>query len=195
MYKTTALKQYGVSRNQVECAINEGLIDTKEVKNPYYKSGPPSTLVRVADFEVNLDRVKEFPKKSVEDKEKQKKYRERKKVRDKLEFNCPRCGETVRALKGSAMFEECFSGNVNVEEAQRVLMIAHYRHAHTLYDEKLQEISSERYERYRELREEGFDFDNAWWVVNGEIPDNQLQLKAEYNKEAKELLKQDSLIK
>jgi len=79
-----------------------------------------------------------------------------------------------------------------------VLMIAHYRHVHTSYDAELAEHRSERYKRYRELREEGYDFDLAWMIVDDELPpktDEEIRnIKAEYNKEAIKLLKEDGLL-
>ncbi|MEM2463827.1 MAG: hypothetical protein QXY07_04010, partial [Candidatus Bathyarchaeia archaeon] len=69
---------------------------------------------------------------------------------------------------------------------------------HTEYDYELSMVGAERYERYLELRDEGYDFDTAWMIVDDEIPDKtdveKEELKKRFNKEAVELLKKDGLL-
>lgn len=191
MYRSTAERQYGHSRHQLQCAIKDGMIEAREVENPHYKSGPSATLVKINDIEANLDKIKAYPRSSVEEKRQRKTYRQRMKLRDELEFFCPRCKRNIRALRGSRMFEACYYGDASVEEARKTLMIAHYRHEHTNYHEAIEEEKDERYERYRELRD-SFDFDTAWMIVDDEF--GELDFKADFTKKAIELLKEDGLL-
>jgi hypothetical protein len=41
IYKTTAKKRFGLTDNQIHMAIQAGLIEAKQVRNPNYSSGPP----------------------------------------------------------------------------------------------------------------------------------------------------------
>ena len=50
-----------------------------------------------------------------------------------------------------------------------VLLIAHYRHAHTEYERAVGELREKRYRRYEQLREEGYDFELAWQIVDEEL--------------------------
>jgi hypothetical protein len=196
IYKSAAKKQFKLTDNQIATAVAKRLVAAKTVKNPHYRSGPPALLLNVADLKKNLEQVKGLPKLAPQENVKKKVYYARKKVRDKIEFFCPRCGKKIRALRGSEMFEACFSGQVSPEEARKVLMIAHYRHAHTNYDEKLSRLQAERYKSYLKFRNEGFDFETAWSLVNDENPDEgeAEDLKKAHNKEAVELLKKDGLL-
>ena len=197
IYKSTAKKQYGITDNQIRLAVDSGLIAAKSVRNPHYSSGPPSLLLKAEDVEKNLLQIKSLPKFDEAERERRKVYSERKRMRDKLEFYCPRCRRTIRALKGSLMFEEFFRGGVSVEDAQKALKIAHYRHAHTNYEADLAEIYAWRRERYLELRSEGLDFDTAWMLVDDEFKEDSekiKELKKTYNREAVKLLKEDGLL-
>ena len=193
-YKTTIKRMYGLTENQIKTAIRMGLVEAKEVRNPYYSSGPPAVLLKVSDVEANLSKIKSLPKYSEEEKARRKLYRERSRLRDELEFYCPRCGKRIRAMRGSEMFEACFEGEVSKEEARRVLMIAHYRHEHTDYDAKRRALNEKRYKLYERLRKEGYDHETAWMIVDDEIPDVTEELKKTYNKKAVELLKEDGLL-
>jgi len=199
IYKNTAKKQYGLTDNQIKQAVASGLIEAKTKANPYYRSSPPSLLLKVADIEKNLQQIKALPKYSDSEKARMKIYGERSRARTRLGFYCPRCERNIRAPRGSKMFEAYLRGEVSVEEAQKVLMIAHYRHAHTDYEVDLLQHHLERYERYRELRDEGYDFDTAWMLVDDETKDEVEEdledLKKKYNRVAVELLKKDGLIR
>jgi hypothetical protein len=188
IYKSTAKKQYRLTDNQIKQAVASGLVEAKTRANPYYSSSPPSLLLKVADIERNLQQIKALPKYSDSEKARMKIYGERSRARARLSFYCPRCGRNIRAPRDSEMFEAYLRGEVSAEEAQKILMIAHYRHAHTDYETVL----LQRYERYQELRDEGYDFDTAWMLVDDEMKDEDLKKK--YNREAVELLKKDGLI-
>jgi len=196
-YKSTAKKKFGLTENQIQRAIEDGLVATKTVRNPHYTSAPPATLLRKEDIEVHLAQIEAYQKLGEEEKKTRRIYSERKKLRDKLEFFCPRCQEEIRALRGSTMFESFFTGEATCEEAREALMVAHYRHAHTNYEEELTLLRDERYETYRELRDKGYDFDEAWEKVdeqNSEDTETETDLKRQYNIEARKLLEKDGLL-
>lgn len=167
------------------------------MKNPNYKSGPPATLVKRSDLEAHLRQVKSYPKLGESEKESRRNYSERKKSRDELQFFCPRCREEIRALRGSAMFESFFTGDATLEEAKEALMVAHYRHAHTDYEQELELLNNDRYSKYQELRKKGKDFDEAWEKVdeqNSEDYESETDIKRQYNVEARKLLEKDGLL-
>jgi hypothetical protein len=200
IYKTTAKTRYKLTDNQIRQAVVNGLIEAKTVRNPHYMNASPSLLLKLADLEKNLQQIKAFPKLAEPEKAKRKVYAKRKQARDKLQFYCPRCKRNIRALKGSKMFEAYFNGEVPFEEAKKALMIAHYRHAHTSYEADLYGPELERRSRYQELRDEGYDFDAAWMIVDDEFAgqeeeENEVEdLRAKCNAEAVELLKKDGLL-
>ena len=45
-YKSTAKTKFGLTENQIQRAIEDGLVATKTVRNPHYTSAPPATLLR-----------------------------------------------------------------------------------------------------------------------------------------------------
>ena len=197
IYKSTAIKEFRVTNNQIGLAIKNGLVEARAVKNPNYKSGPPATLVSRSDLEANLRKVKSYPKPGESEKESRRIYSERKKSRDELQFFCPRCREKVRALRESAMFESFFTGDATLEEAKEALMVAHYRHAHTDYEQELELLNNDRYSEYQELRKKGKDFDEAWEKVdeqNSEDYESETDVKRQYNVEARKLLEKDGLL-
>jgi hypothetical protein len=156
IYKTTAKKRFGLTDNQIRMGIEAGLIEAKQVKNPNYSSGPPATILKVEDITRNLDKITAFPKLSDREKAARHVYADRTRARKRLAFWCPRCGEYVRPLRDSTMFEAYYDKAASEEEeARRALMIAHYRHAHTEYENAIGRIRKTRYKRYEQLREEG----------------------------------------
>jgi len=197
IYKTTAKKRFGFTDNQIRMAIEAGLIEAKQVKNPNYRSGPPATILKVEDIMKNLDKITTFPKLSDREKAARNVYADRTRARKRLAFWCPRCGEYVRPLRDSTMFEAYYVKAASEEEAKRTLMIAHYRHAHTEYENAVGRIRETRYRRYKQLREEGCDFELAWEFVNNELGSLEREvgrLREVYTKEAVELLKADGLL-
>jgi len=203
IYKSTAKTRYKLTDNQIRQAVANSLIEAKNVRNPHYRSAPQSLLLKLADVEKNLQQIKAFPKLAEPEKAKRKVYAKKKQARDKLEFYCPKCQRNIRALRDSRMFEAYFFGEVPLEEAKKVLMIAHYRHAHTNYEVELYCLYTDRRSHYQELRDEGYDFDTAWMIVDDEFAEEQGQekeesavedLRAKCNAEAVELLKKDGLL-
>jgi hypothetical protein len=203
IYKSTAKTRYKLTDNQIRQAVANSLIEAKIVRNPHYRNAPQSLLLKLADVEKNLQQIKAFPKLAEPEKAKRKVYAKKKQARDKLEFYCPKCQRNIRALRGSRMFEAYFNGEVPLEEAKKVLMIAHYRHAHTNYEAELYCLYTDRRSHYQELRDEGYDFDTAWMIVDDEFAEEQGQekeesevedLRAKCNAEAVELLKKDGLL-
>jgi len=114
VYKSTVKRRFGLTENQIRIAIEKGLVKARQIRNPHYTSGPPSTLLLREDVEAHLDEIKTFPTLSEEEKRRRRIYGQRSRLRRKLEFYCPRCQREIRALRGSAMFEECFRGGVSV---------------------------------------------------------------------------------
>jgi hypothetical protein len=47
IYKPTTKKRFGFTDNQIRMAIEVGLIEAKQVKNPNYRSDPPSTILHI----------------------------------------------------------------------------------------------------------------------------------------------------
>ena len=140
IFKSEAMKKFKLTNNQIETAIEEGLVRYKEVKNPYYSRTTAYKLV-IQDIENNLETIKSFPKYSEKEKGKRKIYAERTKAKKELEFYCPRCKTTIRPLRDSQAFELYWhTGKQNKEENLRMLIIAHYRHAHTDYDNERNNI-------------------------------------------------------
>jgi hypothetical protein len=95
------------------------------------------------------------------------------------------------------MFEAYYVKAASEDEARRALMIAHYRHAHTEYENAIGRIRKTRYKRYEQLREEGYDFELAWELTDNELGSLELEvgrLREVYTKEAVELLKTDGLL-
>ena len=140
IFKSEAMKKFKLTNNQIETAIEKGLVRYKEVKNPYYSRSTAYKLV-IQDIEQNLEQIKNFPKYSEKEKGKRKIYAERTKAKKELEFYCPRCKKTIRPLRDSQAFEMYWdTGKKNKEETLRRLIIAHYRHAHTDYDNERNNI-------------------------------------------------------
>jgi hypothetical protein len=43
--------------NQIRLAIEAGLVEIKQVRNPNYSSGPPATILKVEDITRNMDSI------------------------------------------------------------------------------------------------------------------------------------------
>jgi hypothetical protein len=133
IYKTHAMKEYGLSRNQIETAMALSLVRFKRVKNPHYSTGSGATLVALPDVESNLKIIRSFPKYSAKELTKKHEYNVRRKLRNSLSFYCPRCMKKIRAPRGSRVFEEALYGYKELEDARTILVLLHYRHMHTDY--------------------------------------------------------------
>jgi hypothetical protein len=214
IFKSEAMKRYGLTKNQIETAMKKGFVRYKEVENPHYRQVTSIKLV-IMDIESNLEKIKSFPKYSEMEKEKRKIYAERSKGRKELEFFCPRCKTTIRPLRGSQAFEEYWSSDKkDKEEILRRLIIAHYRHAHTDYDDERNNI--DKWIAPQEVkRETGFDsfkeFLKFYKNIKDELDKDEREYyidelnalrsiatenaKQHYNKIAQKLAEEDGLIK
>jgi hypothetical protein len=139
IYKSEAMRRYGLTRNQVELALEMGLIRFKKVRNPYYSKSEAVLLV-IPDIEANLDVIRGFPRYSEWERSRRRIYAGRSKLRRNLEFHCPRCGMVLRPPRGSQAFEAVWSGIMDASEALERIIVAHYRHAHTAYDRDRENI-------------------------------------------------------
>jgi hypothetical protein len=197
IYKATAKRRFGLTDNQIRLAIEAGLVEAKQMRNPHYSSGPPATVLKVEDIVKNLDKIAAFPRLSDRERTARRVYADRTRARKRLAFRCPRCGEYVRPLRGSTMFEAYYVKAASEDEARRALLIAHYRHAHTEYERAVGELREKRYRRYEELRGEGYDFELAWQIVDdelGNLEQEVAELRKRYTKEAVDLLRADGLL-
>jgi len=146
-YKTTIMKEFDITKNQIEEAIRKKILTKiEEIANPYYKS-MSSILLNDKEVKEKLNEIKKLPKFSNEEYERKKLYQIRKKARDEIEFYCEECDEFIRALPGSQAFESYFHGEIPKEKAIGLLKKAHIRHVHTDYDA----IREEEYEKNRKI--------------------------------------------
>jgi len=88
IYKTTAKKRFGLTDNQIRLAIEAGLVEAKQVRNPNYSSGPPATILKVEDIVKNLDRIAAFPRLSDRERAARRVYAYRTRARKGLAFWC-----------------------------------------------------------------------------------------------------------
>jgi len=58
-------------------------------------------------------------------------------MRKRLAFFCPGRGAEVKPQRGSKAPESAVCGRLTPEEARRLVVIAHYRHAHTAYEDDM----------------------------------------------------------
>ena len=89
------------------------------------------------------------------------------KLRDSIEFNCPRCKGEIKVRRREKIFETCFRPGVTLREAEKVIMTNHYRVAHTDYEDAV--------------------------AREGQFP-NFEELKRRFDEKAVELLKKDGLL-
>lgn len=199
IYKTTAKKKYKITDYQIIQAIDMGLVEYKEVRNPHYSTAPPSLLLKVEDLEKNIEKIRSLEKYSEAERERRRYYRKRMKARDEISFFCPRCNKKIRALRGSYTFEEYFEGEISKEEAIERLKLLHYRHVHTYYEfdedenfltkkerEEFEHLYWEyKHEKFREHREE------LLWQLREIRSIGHERKKEHYNKIAKKLIEED----
>jgi hypothetical protein len=104
-YVSTALREYKLTRNQLNITISQNLVYSEEVVNPHYRSGPPATLVSRGDIQKNIETIRTFSRYGEEERQQRQYYALRSKVRKSLAVECPVCGELVHAKAGSLTFE------------------------------------------------------------------------------------------
>ena len=130
-YATNAARRYGLTRSQLYRAVAAGLVRTIEAETEY---GRAALLVALDDVEAHLDEIRAMPRYTEEERRRRREHARRYRLRRRLAFLCPRCGREVRPLVDSEAFEAAYRGELSPEEARRLVVIAHYRHAHTDYD-------------------------------------------------------------
>jgi len=141
IYKSTAMKKYGLTSNQVEEAIRRGLItDFKYVANPHYLSAPQALLISEEELLGKLEEIKKLPRYSEAEREKRRAYRAKRKMLEIASFECPLCSMKTMPLKGSLTRKALYQGQLTPEEARIVAVVTHFRHAHTEYDHARQNL-------------------------------------------------------
>ncbi|BBE42653.1 hypothetical protein [Conexivisphaera calida] len=137
-YKSHAAKEFGLTRNQIDTAIALGIVRFKKVKNPNYSSGPEATLVAIPDLEANLDRIRSFSQYSRKELAARHRHNVRRRLRERLAFRCPRCGEKI--YPHPYVFEDILMGDVDYGRAREDLVIQHYYQVHTDYEKDHQDV-------------------------------------------------------
>ncbi len=136
IYKSTAAKRYGLTPHQIELAVESGLLRSAvRVKNPYYSSGPPALLIEEAELIEKLEAVRALPRRSEAERERAREYARRSKIIASAAFHCPICNRTIRPLRGSVTRGALLGGRLTPEEARAVVVVTHFRHLHTAYDD------------------------------------------------------------
>jgi hypothetical protein len=159
-YFSTAKREFGLTKYQIECAIKEGILRVLFVQNPHHKSGPPSRMLYRTEIRQSLSRISAYPKYSeIEEKEKQEKRdatTSRAKARDEVEFFCETCRSTIRAPSGYPPFEQYWQGGSNITRDRLTWLLRRYhtRHWHT----NIEEVSKRRF--IQNIRK-GMDFAEA----------------------------------
>lgn len=210
VFKTVAMRKYKLTRRQLEEAMKRGLIRFYEIKNPYY-SRSASYMLFEPDIMTNLEEIKEIPKYYEEELTAKKIYNLKSKLRGKLGFYCPRCGEFIRVRRDSTLFEEMLDDLLKgegIEEFRKAIILAHYRHEHTDYDQAKDDVerwlSEEERKKWRGLIAyyEGhkhdmdrFEREEYIWEIRVFRSTAVSRAKKHYGKVAAELAISDGLIK
>jgi hypothetical protein len=138
-YLTTAMREFKLTKWQIECALSDGVLQQLNVPNPHYKSGPFAIMLYRAEIEQNLNRLRSYPRFSAAElqanKVKRTVAKDIKKARDEIEFFCETCQTTIRAPNGYPPFEWYCQGKIPKERALKLLRRHHVRHWHTNFDE------------------------------------------------------------
>jgi hypothetical protein len=157
-YLTTAMREFRLTKWQIECALNDGVLQQLRTPNPHYKSGPLAILLYRAEIEQNFNRLKSYPRFSAAELQannaKRKVAEARRKARDKVEFFCETCQTVIRAPNGYPPFDWYCQGKIPKERALKLLHRHHLRHWHTNF---------EKVYKHRALQnlKAGMEFDEA----------------------------------
>jgi len=136
IYKSTAVKRYGLTSYQIELAVESGLLTrAKRIKNPHYRSAPEALLLEEAELVEKLEAVRALPRRSEAELERAREYARRSKIVAGAAFHCPICGRTIRPLRDSITRSALLGGGLTPEEARTVAVVTHFRHLHTAYDD------------------------------------------------------------
>lgn len=146
-YFSTAVREFRLTKHQIECAISDGILNALTVRNPHHKSGPPSRMLYRPEIMKNLAKIRAYPKLSeTEEQETRAKRTEitaRSRARDEVEFFCETCQSSIRAPFGYPPFEEYCQGRSRISRERLIALLRrfHARHWHT----NIQEVSKRRF--------------------------------------------------
>jgi len=128
IYRSTAVKRYGLTSYQIEQAVSSGLLRyAVRVKNPHYSSGPPALLLEEAELAEKLEAVRALPRRSEAEREWRRVVR------------CPVCGGTIRPTRGPAARAWRGAAAPAPGEARAAAVVSHFLHLHTAYDDVRQD--------------------------------------------------------
>lgn len=209
-YKQTIKRQFKLTDNQLNIAIQKGILkDVKVVKNPHYSS-KSAYLFNIKEVEEHLDEIKQLPKFSEEEIEKRKKYQETSKKISEISFFCPLCKKKVRPKRDSYTRDAYLKDQVDAEQAKMVVIVTHFRHIHTDYDKirkNDEELKNYLDEKEREefnnilksideaVKKEEYEIAEDYWFKLKKLKPKAVErLKDEKTKEAIELAKKNSLL-
>ncbi len=138
-YLTTAIREFKLTKWQIECALSDGVLQQLRAPNPHNKSGPLAVMLYRAEIEQNLNRLRSYPRFSPLELQANNAKRTvvvaRKKARDEVEFFCETCQTAIRAPNGYPPFEWYCQGKIPQKRASTLLRRHHVRHWHNSFDE------------------------------------------------------------
>ena len=138
-FLTTAMREFRLTKCQIECALSDGVLQQFRIPNPHYKSGPLAILLFRAEIEQNLNTLRSYPRFSAAELQANDAHRTvaeaRKKARDEVEFFCETCQIAIRAPNDYPPFEWYCQGKISQERALKLLQRHHVKHWHTNFDE------------------------------------------------------------
>lgn len=189
-YFSTILKEYQISKNQLELAIQEGFVRVKEVPNPHYTT-KTSRVVLENDIKNNLGRIQSLRKTSDEEKKKRKQYAIRSQRSKTLEnVKCPICGEKCipEEKSKSEMLKLFKDDEIDFNVAASKVIFAHVQHAHTNYESDLKRYRQRFSKMISELMDDGCSFNDAKMLVDDELEDEYCQIKNKAINKARQLM-------
>ncbi len=189
-YFSTILKEYQISKNQLESAIQEGFVRVKEVTNPHYTT-KTSRVVLENDIKNNLGRIQSLRKTSDEEKKKRTQYAIRSQRSKTLEnVKCPICGEQcIPEEKSKSEMLKLFKDNdIDFNTAASKVTFAHVQHAHTNYESDLTRYRQRLSKMISELMDDGCGFNDARMLVAVELDDEYRQIKNKAINKARQLM-------
>ncbi|WP_228375583.1 DUF2293 domain-containing protein [Saccharolobus islandicus] len=169
IYKSTAKKIYKITDNQINEAIERGILtDYKYRRNPHYRSAPESLLLNPKEIEEKLELIKQLPKYSEEEKQRKVEYQRKWRKANELVFYCPLCNKNIRPPRDSEIRELYIKDLKDKDNSITGLIIAHLRHQHTDYDQKRLEagkVVPDTEEECKEIVTEDGDIDEECYEV------------------------------
>jgi hypothetical protein len=133
------MREFGLTKHQIERALNDGVLNRVLVRNPHFKSGPPARMLFRAEIKQNLSKIMAYPMFSPEEvahkRAKRKTGKVRSNARDEAEFFCETCQSKVRAPPNYPPFEWYCQGKISREHIVKLLRRHHIKHQHTNFEE------------------------------------------------------------